>query len=111
MSITSLLGNLFRLVLRFSVGAVTGVVAGFAGGELGIKLRDRYNETCTKEQQMRNRYGDTEGTYQVYYAFLAGVISGIGLFLIANDTSPWYYVVGIATLVGGSCGYCTFYTI
>ena len=102
----------YHFVCQFATGALSGFVAGYVGGDIGIRLRDRHNASCPRDQQMRNNWGDTEGMYHVFYTFFIGIFSGILFPIVSNFvSSSLLSTLLVASFAAGTMGYCTFHTI
>lgn len=130
MSIGTILRTIWGYVSHGLVGFTVGSVSAYIGGQYGgIDYRCRLNET-KKYPYRPNRYGDTEGTYLVFYAFLLGVGSAIALPIctkvlfasvdsdgssIDNIDLPWSTFLmtcaGVSIITSSICAYMCFYTI
>lgn len=104
---------LWRHLSQGVLGSLIGGASGYAGGELGIRLRERYNRANPKTP-MRNYWGDTEGMYVVFYAFI--IASGFGLvslclpehFTWLSSINAWS--IGLPLSATALCAYASFYT-
>ena len=113
--ISSLLMKVVRVVLRFIGGMIFGCITAYVGGQKGIDIRDEHNRKCPTKQRRPNNWGDTEGTYHVFYAFWIGLISGICFILTTDESSTRKSLLLTALMLGAIdalvCGYITYYTI
>jgi hypothetical protein len=103
----------FQLIGRALVGFVLGVIISFIGGTCGIELLEKWNKN-NPNRMLRNWWGDTEGSYLVFYSFQFGVASGLAWAILPSLLSPSFYWF-IALFIGFidfsiSC-YIAFYCI
>jgi hypothetical protein len=101
-------------IVQAIFGSLIGAVSGYVGGEVGIYLREQYNKKHPKTP-IRNNWGDTEGTYVVFFAFFVAVAFGF-VSLCFADHLLWFssintWNIGLPVSAAAICAYFSFYTL
>src|SRR5688500_9303447 len=107
----SMIYNIFIFIIHALLGYVVSFVRSFIGGQCGINFRDYLNST-KKYPIRRNNWGDTEGTYLLYYSFYLAAGSAVALPLLTNvitSNSTWLTFLIFCSLTSlttaSICGY------